>query len=575
MKTCRIEPAGESALYVYLGDEISVPVNLRVYALKRLLDERRIEGVGEVIPAYHSLLVQHDPFVLPFDALRAMILSFEEEIPEAAESVSESVEIPVCYGGEYGPDLPLAAELEGKSEEEVKAIHRDADYRSYLIGFAPGQPYLGRDSEPYSFGRRDTPRTKIPAGSVVVQKNLCCILPIDSPCGWNVIGRTPLRLFDPTRKEPFLLKPGQNLRFREINEDEFMRLQEEKTSAASAEAAVPFPAGPFVEVLRPGLLTSVQDGGIAGMESYGISPSGAMDLHSLHLANLLAGNPPDSAALEITLQGPVLRVSCPAVAAVCGADFELKRNGEPLPMRTAFRLQAGDMLSFGACRSGCRAYLAFSGSFGLPSFLGSLSTTLKLGMGGFHGRKLEAGDLLPLREPRSGLPVTHGLPPEKQTPGRLRVLPGPQAELFSEEGLSAFYGTAYAVTPASNRQGCRLSGKAVTMKASVNIISEGIVTGAVQVPPDGQPIIMTAERQTCGGYPKIATVIAADLPVLAQCRPGDLVRFEPVSPETALAAAEAWNNYENALRNWLEKREGSAPEQALESMDYQCEIIEE
>lgn len=574
MGLIRMRPAGESALYVYLGEDISVPVNLSCYALKAALEGRKPAGVAEIIPAYHSLLIQYDPFAVSFEALRAEILACAEDLPDTAERSAESVELPVCYEPEYGPDLDQVAALEGKSREAVKSIHRDAEYHNYLIGFAPGQPYLGRETEPYSFGRRDTPRTRIPAGSVVVQKNLCCVLPIDSPCGWYIVGRTPLTLFDPSREEPFLLKPGQSLRFREISGEEFRKLKDERPAEPPGAPEKPEKR---VEILRPGLMTTVQDAGMRGLESYGISPSGAMDLHSLRLANLLAGNPAGAAALEITLQGPSLTVSCDTVAAVCGGEFELTLNGGPLPMRTAFAMKAGDTLSFGACRSGCRAYLAFSGGFDLPPFLGSLSTTLKLGMGGFRGRRLEGGDLLPLRESRRGLPGLgkRSLPAEKQKARRLRVLPGPQEELFSEEGLRTFYGSGYTVTPASNRQGCRLSGQPVALKAPVNIISEGIVTGAVQIPPDGLPIVMTAERQTCGGYPKIGSVIDADLPVLAQCRPGDTVFFEPATAEEALAAMEAWRKYEEDLRGWLEAPEGRPPEQALERMDYQCEIIEE
>lgn len=563
----------ESSLYVYLGEKISAAVNKKVYALKNILEKDPPGGIKEIIPAYHSILLSFDPALFSHEAAEKWILSHQEETEKTAETQEEILEIPVCYDPEFGRDLSLIASLEGKSIPEVISMHRDADYRNYLTGFAPGQPYLGRNKNPYSFGRRESPRMMVPAGSVVVQKDLCCILPIDSPCGWNLIGRTPLTLFQPDRPDPFLLKPGQTVRFREISKEEYLLLSSKTPQAPEKHEEKP---EKFMKVLRPGLLTTVQDLGITGMESQGISPSGAMDKNALTLANLLVGNAPDSACLEITLQGPGLRFSCQTVIAVCGGDFPIKQNEKDVPMNTALSVKAGDVLDIGACRQGCRCYLAISGGLDLPLCLGSRSTSLKLGMGGYAGRKLQTGDCLALAHDLDSRPPSFGktVPYFSSGSRKIRVLPGPQQELFSEEGLQTFFQTAYTLSPASNRQGCRLSGKAVSFKNNSNIISEGILTGAIQIPPDGQPIIMTAERQTCGGYPKIGTVIEADLPLLAQAKPGDALRFEPCDMETAIAARAAREEFQEKISAWLKISDGFAPKAALESYSYACEIIE-
>ena len=297
----------------------------------------------------------------------------------------------------------------------------------------------------------------------------------------------------------------------------------------------------MLEVWEPGLLTTVQDAGRAGWARFGVPPSGPLDEVAFRAANRLVGNPPGAAGLEITLTGPTLRCTRPALIAVCGADFELWAGTLPIPLWHAVFLRAGQWLRFGTRHRGARAYLAIDGGIDMPPFLDSRSTYLAGGFGGLEGRALRQGDRLPLGQGVSSPAMRAGRawpassrPPYTSAP-TLRVVLGPQDDYFTPAGLETFLSAAYELSPDSNRMGARLNGPAIAHRDATGIVSDGVVTGSVQVPADGQPIVMLADHQTTGGYPKIATVIRADLPLLAQCLPGDRVRFRAVTIAEAQA----------------------------------------
>ncbi|MDR0530775.1 MAG: biotin-dependent carboxyltransferase family protein [Oscillospiraceae bacterium] len=295
-------------------------------------------------------------------------------------------------------------------------------------------------------------------------------------------------------------------------------------------------------VLSPGMLTTVQDMGRAGWQSSGFSPGGAMDLPALRAANLLAGNSKDMPALEMTMTGPGIKFNCDAWFALTGADFQAELNGAPAPTYALIRASEGDELRCAAARAGCRGYLAVAGGFALEAVLGSCSTNLKCGIGGFAGRQLRAGDELPLQCPQTPIanPQERRLPVpahlDRDRPADkiiLRAVLGPQDSRFTPNGLRDFFGGWYTVAPASDRMGIKLEGAKVTTHSGSDIISDGIAAGSVQVPASGQPIVMMADRQTTGGYAKIATVISADLPLLAQAKPGDHLRFVAIAMDEA------------------------------------------
>ncbi len=290
----------------------------------------------------------------------------------------------------------------------------------------------------------------------------------------------------------------------------------------------------MIEVIEAGFLTTVQDAGRYGWLRYGVPPSGPLDAAALQAANTLVGNPPGAAGLEITWTGPVLRMERDALVAVCGADFELWAGRLAVPTWYSIVLRAGSVLRFGTRRSGARAYLAVNGGIATSPYLGSQATYLPGGFGGLEGRALRSGDRLPLNPGTCDPFAGAGKPwPISQRPlysrhPTLRIVPGPQAEAFTQEGMATFLSSGYTLSPSSDRMGARLHGPRIGHAGAAGIISDGVIAGCVQVPPDGQPIVMLADHQTTGGYPKIATVLKADVPLLAQLMPGDEVRFEAI-----------------------------------------------
>ena len=300
-----------------------------------------------------------------------------------------------------------------------------------------------------------------------------------------------------------------------------------------------------LEVISPGLMTSVQDRGRFGYQALGISVSGVLDTDSFDIANALVGNESGNkvgtGALEIRMLGPTLKVT--AVISACRSVTLLK----------------GQVFRVGAVSDSAVCYLAVHGGFDLPPIYGSQSTCMSAGFGGFHGRILEKGDCLPLRQPVSGSSSQRILrrPPDPDNSPVIRVVAGPQDDYFSTAGIKTFFETSYTVSQAVNRMGMRLEGAAVTHEKGYNIASDGIVRGAIQVPGNGLPIILMADCQTTGGYPKIATVISSDMPKLGRMMPGADIRFKAVSVAEAEAVARERHERQAALIGAIERFSGS------------------
>jgi len=288
------------------------------------------------------------------------------------------------------------------------------------------------------------------------------------------------------------------------------------------------------------MLTTVQDSGRWGLQARGVPVGGPMDGVSHRLANALVRNPPAAAGLEITLLGPELEFDDERVVAVAGAQFDLLLDGRTMPSNAPFIVSAGARLRFGARRIGSRAYIAISGGIAVSPTLGSRATHLISAMGGVGGRALAAGDVLPLGEPTDvygsvSMPQAAIVPlPDRHA--RVRVLPGPQTEYFSTDALDVLQSATYVIAPNSDRMGFRLEGPPLAHSRGADIISDATPLGVLQVPASGQPILLMADRQTAGGYPKIATVISADIPVAGQLGPGDTIAFVVCTMRDAIAA---------------------------------------
>lgn len=292
-----------------------------------------------------------------------------------------------------------------------------------------------------------------------------------------------------------------------------------------------------IRVLKGGMQTTVQDLGRTGYQSQGFSVAGAMDVRSFKIANLLLDNPMNEAMLEFTLIGPTLEFTSATIIAITGGDFSPTVNGEPVPMYTALYINKGDVLKFQSARTGSRGYVAFSSYLDIPVVMGSRCTNLKSEIGGFKGRKLQAGDYIGFRIKRRYLPyfLSRKLDINEfdQEEITLRVILGPQDDLFSKQGIETFLNSEYTVTSDFDRMGCRLEGPYIAPKKTSDIISDGIALGSIQVPSHGKPIILLSDRQTTGGYAKIATVASVDIPKLAQRKTDHKVRFEAITVEEA------------------------------------------
>jgi len=288
------------------------------------------------------------------------------------------------------------------------------------------------------------------------------------------------------------------------------------------------------------MLTTVQDAGRWGFQSRGVPVAGPMDPVSFRLANAIVGNRRDASALEVTLLGPELIFEDARTIVVTGAEFAITVDDVEVPRNARVTVPAGGRLRFGSRQLGARAYLAVEGGISVPPRLGSRATHVISGMGGFEGRALRSGDTLPLgsRVPAAPVPAGSGLPvvPLPGPHGLIRVLPGPQLDLFADDALDALRSSPYTIAQNSDRMGFRLEGPRLVHAGSPDIISDATPLGVLQVPASGQPILLMADRQTTGGYPKIATVITADLPIAGQLAPGDTISFEVCAPREAIAA---------------------------------------
>lgn len=494
--------------------------------MARMLALARIPEVTDVVAAYDTVAVHFDPAdgEAVLDRLR------ELDPPETGgggeEPAPETIEIPVAYGGAHGPDLGEVAARLGRSADEVVALHSGALYQVAAIGFSPGFPYLSGLPETLRIGRKASP-VPVPAGAVAIAGGQAGIYPFGSPGGWWVLGRTPARLFDPRRPEPAYLRAGDRVRFVPVEKIGPVELPNGSECGDGT-----------CEVLDPGGLCAVQDMGRPGFQHAGVSPGGAADAISARTANLLLGNPEDAAAIECCLRGPKLRFHEDVWVAWTG----WRDGGAPV------RIAAGGTLDLARPPAGLRGYLAVAGGFDVPPLLGSRATDARAGFGGYRGRALAAGDRLPIGKP-AGMPVAGdwkiGWPraPRRDTPLEVRVLPGMQAAWFSDDALATLLHATYQIGAMSDRMGMRLDGPKLSA-GSREMTSQPVIAGSVQIPPDGTPIVLLAERQTLGGYPQIAHVISADLPALSRAWPGTALRFREVTLDEA---REAWNALQREL----------------------------
>ncbi|HMA17675.1 MAG TPA: 5-oxoprolinase subunit PxpB [Thermoanaerobaculia bacterium] len=513
----------EGSLLVEFPEAPDAEANRTAVELAARLTARPGRELFDVIPGARTLYLSFDPRMIGREALLRRVRRAADE-PPAISSESRVFRIPVAYGGENGPDLATLAWDRGIDPEEFARRHEGAEYRVAFLGFSPGFAYLTGLPAELATPRRDTPRPRVPEGSVAIGGPYTAVYPTESPGGWRLIGRSSVRLFDPLASPPALLRAGDRVRFERITDHELAR----RIAAARhpAPAAV-LDGEPVFAAVAPGLFTSVQGGPRHGLGAWGVPAGGAMDAATLRRGNAIVGNPPEAAALEVTLSGPELRVLDDAVACVAGGDFQVRCNGKLLELDTPFEVKAGDHLAFGYARRGARAYLC-------------VRAGLVERRPGEPLKRLARGDVVARGRAAERVYATH---PRMQDAGGngvriLRVLAGPQSAIFPAAATDVFFSATYRVSPESDRRGIRLDGPAVELRRPSDIPPEGTALGAIQVPAAGLPIVLGPDRPVTGGYAKIATVIRRDWPLLAQAPPGTAVRFRAVTLAEAIEVLE-------------------------------------
>lgn len=426
-------------------------------------------------------------------------------VDTAASVAGRTVRVPVRYGGAAALDLADLARGLGAPPEEFARRHAAASYRVAFLGFAPGFAYCVGLPQELNAPRLATPRRLVRAGSLAIGGCYTGVYPFETPGGWRLIGRSPARFFDPAAEPPTLLLPGDSVVFEPIAE------AEGSGDPGEIAADPDHPEAALFRLHDPGLFTSLQGGPRHGRGALGVPAGGAMDPAALAAGNAVLGNAPGACALELTLAGPELEALADCRAAVSGAALEAQRNGASVAAGRPFDLYRGDRLLLARASSGVRAYLCVEGGLAIPARQ-------------WQTRRLVSGDVVSRALwPSASTLVGHS---DCAAPdGVVRVVPGPQEDRFGDRGIAALLTQSWRVSASSDRRGVRLEGEPIRHAGSAEIAPEGTAQGAIQVPPDGRPIVLGPDRPVTGGYAKIATVVAADWPLVAQAIPGAPLRF--------------------------------------------------
>ncbi|UTX52863.1 carboxyltransferase domain-containing protein [Leucobacter aridicollis] len=522
-----VKPAGTTAALIDCG---SLESALRVFAALAVAREHGELHADELVPAAETVLVLggagHDP-----RALAAALPALLDRSDTAARTqhAGPEVVIPVHY---TGPDLAEVASLTGMSEDAVIARHTAASYVVAFTGFAPGFAYLSGGDPALVVPRRETPRPRIQPGAVGLAGQFSGVYPRESPGGWQIIGATSARMWDTEREQPAVLVAGGRVRFTAVREE--AKIAAVQASAPTARRAPDenLPAA-TLRVVDAGLQTLVQDAGRLGAAAMGVGRAGTAIRRSYRLGNALVGNAPGAAALELSHGGFAADALATTVLALTGATRAGRVTGpfgaRNVPHGAPFRLSAGERLTLGAAERGLRSILSLRGGIGGDAFLGSRArdTLAELGPA-----PVAVGDeIRPAGAATYAVGAPTGQDPDLPAPGdvtTLRVILGPRDDWFDAEAVARLTGQSWMVAPQSDRVGVRLAGEPLRRDeahAGVELPSEGVVLGALQVPPDGQPVLFLADHPLTGGYPVIAVVHDDDVDLAAQLTPGSAVRF--------------------------------------------------
>jgi KipI family sensor histidine kinase inhibitor len=552
MKDFSICSLSESALLIQFGNTISLSLHERVMLTKELLEQNPFAGLIETVPAYNSLAVYYNPLLIEKteNTIAATIekiitAKLDAPIQSFSPSLAQSfITIPVCYDEAFGIDLKELSQTLQVSIEEIIQLHSSRTYKVFMTGFTPGFPYMGILNEKLVTKRKSQPRLKVEAGAVAIAGNQTGIYPLNTPGGWNIIGKTPLKLFDASKENPFLVKAGDEVKFEVITKDEYLNyapsdvpVGRENRPAKETQKL----NQPFIHIEQCGFLTTIQDGGRNGFLQYGVSKNGVMDLYAMNIANLLVGNEINTSVLEITQSPHRFRMLTNSLVAFGGGGLQPEINGKEIPLFQTVYLEKDAVVELKKQTNGFRLYMAVAGGFAGDAFLESQSTDLLAKAGGLQGRGLRKDDTIHQLVSLSSLQKNLLNILQNQTTIELktnadyvqlktiRVMKGVEWDNLTNDSKAAITSSALTISAQSNRMGYRLKSDRLLTAHSYDIISSPVTQGTVQLTSSGELIVLTADAQTVGGYPRILQVIAADLPAMAQKKPGDAIQFEMVS----------------------------------------------
>ncbi|MCJ8150051.1 5-oxoprolinase subunit B/C family protein [Shinella sedimenti] len=526
----RVLPVSLTTVLVELAD---LDETLALFAA---LQAEPIDGIEEMVPAARTLMIRFRPEAISPATIAIQVA--RRDLSACIEPSRHLVEIPVRYDGE---DLSDVAELTGLSVAEVIRRHTDSTFTVAFCGFAPGFGYLVGGDPALHVPRRKSPRTRVPAGSVAIAGAFSGVYPQESPGGWQIIGTTPVRMWDIDREPGALLQPGYRVQFRDMDAGKTIDVPK----SIPRPAPVVNPDGPQFSVLAAPIPAVFQDLGRFGQTGQGVSASGALDRSAFNAVNRVVGNPVNTPALEITVGGFSFACNARTVIALAGASVSVTvcdRAGTSREYGTyaPIALEPGDVVTIGHPSRGMRTYLAVRGGFKVAPVLGSAATDTLAVVG---PPPVVSGAALALKQEalgRSSVGLNESAAfdlPGAADVVTLDVVLGPRTDWFTEKGLETLTNQLWQVTPQSNRIGIRLAGDVpLERKDSAELPSEGTATGAIQVPHSGQPVLFLADHPLTGGYPVIGAVAEYHLDLAGQIPVGARIRFRPLCPFADIAA---------------------------------------
>ena len=566
-----IQIMGEEGLMIDFGSKMSKEVNIIVKIVSEKLEGLRSLGVKEVIPAYTTILVILDPLKADRNRLIDEVLKMVRNIKseDLKEDINRVIEVPTVYDSQYGLDLEDISKLTKLSIEEIINLHSKQVYRVYMVGFIPGFPYMGEVPEEIAVPRLENPRTKVPAGSVGIAGVQTGIYPFESPGGWRIIGRTPLRLFNPNKDPPTLFKIGDYVKFKPISREAYDKMRELEWADVGT---LKIEGEPILKVDVAGPGVSIQDLGREGYRKYGVPVSGALDKESFMIANMIVGNDVNDACIEIFQSSFEATALQDIIISICGARVYGEIDGEPIENCRAIPVRKGCKITVNGLKDGMVAYMAVAGGINEPIILGSRSHYTTAGI----GRSLCENSIITIAKNRFNelidLCPSMNIDWKREIRYEFRVIIGPHTRYFTEDMINEFLNMKFTVTSNVNRMGYRLEKEeGAKLKGVGRLLSCGTIPGAIQVPGDGNPIVLMADAQTTGGYAIIGKMISPDLYAFSQVEPGRKVSFKQISLSEALKILdermkmydclrkkiqESMQEFKGKYRHWIVKFQG-------------------